>query len=42
VEELKKAGVSYKEIAKGLKRSVRMVRYWRKPIYIEFIKIYLN
>ena len=32
VESLKKAGVPYKEIAKGLKRSDRMVRYWRKPV----------
>lgn len=32
IEGLKKAGVPYKEIAKGLKRSDRMIRYWRKPI----------
>ncbi|CAG8806593.1 14163_t:CDS:2, partial [Racocetra persica] len=32
IEGLKKAGVPYREIAKGLKRSDRMMRYWRKPI----------
>ncbi|CFW92816.1 protein of unknown function [endosymbiont DhMRE of Dentiscutata heterogama] len=32
VEGLKKSGVPYKEIATGLKRSDRMLRYWRKPI----------